>query len=105
MNKTSVPVNISAAENDPGMKTVRVGYYHLRNCMEITNDGTRRYGYTSDYLSEITAYSKWNIEYVDGEYGELMCNLFCGFQRERRHFRGHQQCCVSSQSVFPVFYR
>ncbi|MDO5445827.1 MAG: response regulator [Eubacteriales bacterium] len=66
---------VAAAENEPSLKTVRVGYFDLRNCMEISSDGTRRYGYTRDLLSEIAAYSRWQVEYVDGDFSDLLTML------------------------------
>lgn len=56
---------------DRGKTIVRVGYSAMQSFSEIDENG-KRSGLIVDYLDEISKYTNWEYEFVDGESQELL---------------------------------
>ena len=69
-------VMLSAYAQQPGQKTVRVGWYE--SPFNITDQYGMRSGYAYEYQRKIAAYTGWNYEYVKGSWPELMDMLLAG---------------------------
>ncbi len=63
------------AQTDALQKTVRVGYFTMENFMEGGADGLPQSGFTYELLCEIATYNHWNVEFVYGEFGDLLKQL------------------------------
>ena len=62
--------------SDPGVKTVRVGWFDSAfNYMDASG---RRSGYAYEYEMKVSAYAGWNYEYVEGSWPELLEMLSAG---------------------------
>ena len=71
----SIPINVLAKEQVFEVKNVRVGYFTLENCMEGVDEDSRKSGLAYEILCEISKYSKWNVEFVYGDFEELYQEL------------------------------
>lgn len=58
-------------------RTVRVGWYYQPSYMQLRSDGTP-YGYNYEYLQNISRYTGWKYEFVQGEFEDLYADLAKG---------------------------
>lgn len=70
-----VPSNVYATENS---NIVKVGWFQSDMFMEGTSDDVMKSGYCYDYLQNVSNYTKWNYEYVYGDWTELFHMLQSG---------------------------
>lgn len=67
-----------AHAQESASKTVRVGYYQSKGFQEGGENGTRRSGYSYEYLQKIASYTGWKYEYVPGTWSDLYQKLKTG---------------------------
>lgn len=53
-----------------GVRKVRVGWFERNGYMEKAEDGSY-YGYNYDYLRNISRYTGWRYEFVEGSFSSL----------------------------------
>ncbi|WP_395027914.1 substrate-binding periplasmic protein, partial [Robinsoniella sp.] len=68
--------NISK-ENTSESRVLKVGYPIMKGISEIDEAGNRT-GQVADFLSEISKYTNWEYEFVEGNGGDLMNQLIAG---------------------------
>ncbi len=61
------------AEPAKAAETVRVGWYE--DSYHISGENGERSGYAYEYEQNIAAYTGWNYEYIEGDWGELLEKL------------------------------
>lgn len=66
-----VPASVSAAES--GQETVKVAWYE--DAYHITSKNGVRSGYGYEYEQAVAAYTGWNYDYVNGDWGDLLEKL------------------------------
>ena len=71
-------VRIPAQAEEAPYRTVRVGYYQVKNFQEGDGKNSLRSGYSYEYLQKIAAYTGWKYEYVPGNWAELYQKLMDG---------------------------
>lgn len=71
-------VRMSAQAEESPYRTVRVGYYQVKNFQEGDGKDSLRSGYSYEYLQKIAAYTGWKYEYVPGNWSELYQKLMDG---------------------------
>ncbi|MCR5176396.1 MAG: transporter substrate-binding domain-containing protein [Anaerovibrio sp.] len=59
-------------------KVVRVGWYASNGFQEEDSEDGTKSGYSYEYLQKIANYTRWEYQYVPGEWGELMTKLATG---------------------------
>lgn len=59
------------AEQSDSERTIRIGCSSANGYYDKDEDGNRS-GYGYDYDQAIGQYAGWNVEYVDGEWSELL---------------------------------
>ena len=65
-----LPFSVLAEEG----KTIRVGWFLSPGYMEKSSDGVYS-GYNFEYLNEISKYTGWKYQFVDGNFNDLMILL------------------------------
>lgn len=68
---TMVPAKVSAAES--GQETVKAAWYE--DAYHITSKNGVRSGYGYEYEQAVAAYTGWNYDYVNGDWGDLLEKL------------------------------
>ncbi|MCR5784725.1 MAG: transporter substrate-binding domain-containing protein [Eubacterium sp.] len=58
-------------------EVVKVGWFEVTGCQEIDENGNP-YGFSYDYLNEISRYTGLEFEYVEGKFSELIEELKTG---------------------------
>ena len=56
-------------------KVVRVGWFQSDMFQEGTSDSEEKSGYCYDYLQKVADYTRWQYEYVYGDWTELFRKL------------------------------
>lgn len=69
---------MTAFAQEQPYRTVRVGYYQVRDFQEGDGETSLRRGYSYEYLQKIAAYTGWKYEYVPGSWEELYQKLIDG---------------------------
>lgn len=72
-----VSAGSTSKENPAPRRVLKVGYPIMKGISDIDEAGNR-IGQVADFLSEISKYTNWEYEFVEGNGGELMNQLIAG---------------------------
>lgn len=77
VSKLYVSAESTSKENTSTHRVLKVGYPIMTGISEIDEAGNPT-GQVADFLSEISKYTNWEYEFVEGNGGELMNQLIAG---------------------------
>lgn len=75
--KLYVSAGSTSKENTTTRRVLKVAYPIMKGISDIDEAGNRT-GQVADFLSEISKYTNWEYEFVDGNGGDLMNQLIAG---------------------------
>ena len=62
-------------EAQPGVKTVRLGYFSFQNYMLGAEEGAAKSGFAYDMLCDVATINNWKLEFVYGDFNDLYVQL------------------------------